>query len=435
MDTQEQLWILRTHRRWITVFCLCATLAAFLLSYTIADRYDATALVLVKPYAYSTIASNKNTKDQLLSFPVGGGLPKAEIPSNTYVEIIRSPAIAEKVVQSLKLGEQADADATSESAGDQFRAYLKRQLRSFKYFALPLIKYGRLMDPPSGVEIARDNYERSISLNPIKDAYQFTITYTADDPLQAARVANATADLFVEFMGEMNMGEVESTLAFLKERLDDSESRLLLASEALRKFKEANKMIAYTEETEAEIRLVADLQATLERTDAKLAGLRQQYTAQSMKVLGMQSERDRLVQALEQRKKSSRLLPEKESQLERLKLQLRVADEIFQLEGKEYEDVKLRTKSGNAEVRVVARAIPPHYPSGPVKAKYAAIAFAMSLLLGVLIACLIEYAKNTVNSIAQAERTLGMRVLATLPDNGAPIAAPLARLGPDPRPR
>jgi uncharacterized protein involved in exopolysaccharide biosynthesis len=274
------------------------------------------------------------------------------------------------------------------------------------------------MDPPSSVEIARENYEHSISLNPIKDAYQFTITYTASDPMQAARVANATADLFVEFMGEMNMGEVKSTLAFLEERVAESEKRLLMAAEALRKFKEVNKVIAYAEETDAEVNLVADLRATLERTDAKLAGLREQYTAQSMKVLAMQAERDRLVQALEQRKRSARLLPEMESQYEHLKMQQQVADEIFQLERKEYEDVKLKTKTGNAEVRVVARAVPPYYPSGPVKAKYSAIAFAISLLLGVLVAYLIEYGKNTVNSITQAERTLGMRVLATLPDNG-----------------
>lgn len=419
MDIQEHLWILRTHRRWIVVFCLCSAAMAFLLSYSIADRYDATALVLVKPYAYSTIASNKNSKDQLLNFPVGGGLPKAEIPSNTYVEIIRSPAIAAKVVESLQLDKQVDARSPSASLTDEIRSFLKRQLRSLKYFVVPLIKYGHAMDPPSQMEIARESYDRSISLNPIKDAYQFTITYTDSDPAQAARVANATADLFVEFMAEMNMNEVKSTLTFLEERLAESDKRLVQASEALRKFKETNKVIAYTEETGAEVNLVSDLQATLERTDAKLAGLREQYTSQSMKVLALQAERDRLVQALDQRKRSAKPLPEKESQLEHLKLQLRVADEIFQLERKEYEDVKLRTMAGNSEVRVVARAVPPYYPSGPVKAKYSVIAFAISLLLGVLIAYLIEYGKNTVNSIAQAERTLGMRVLATLPENGA----------------
>lgn len=96
---------------------------------------------------------------------------------------------------------------------------------------------------------------------------------------------------------------------------------------------------------------------------------------------------------------------------------MHVADEIYQLVEKEYEDVKLRTRVGAGEVRVVSRAIPSYYPSKPVKAKYSLVAFGIALIMGILLAYLIGYSRNMIHSIEQAERALGMRVLATLPEN------------------
>ena len=417
MDLSEHLRILRTHQWWIISFCVSATLATFGLTYAVSNKYVATALVLVKPYANNTI-SNKNTaKEQLLNFPVGGGLPKAEIPSNTYIEIIRSRIIAEKVVRLLGLDSQTEIRPSSGSLKDELRYYFMKKLRDFKFFVIPLLKYGQVMDSPPPLEIAVDNYEHAISLNPIKDAYQFKITYEADEPTQAAVVANATADLFVEFMAQMNMSDVNSSLAFLAERLTESEKKLVVATEALRTFKEANKTIAYKEETESKINLVAELETTLEKTEARLAGLLQQYTPQNLKVLAVQAEKNRLLHALEQRKKGLDLLPKIEKQLENLKLNVRVADEIYQLVEKEYEDVKLRTSVRAGEVRVVSRAIPTYYPSKPIKAKYSLVAFGIALFMGVLLAYIIEYSRNTIYSIEQAERALGMRVLATLPEN------------------
>ena len=45
------------------------------------------------------------------------------------------------------------------------------------------------------------------------------------------------------------------------------------------------------------------------------------------------------------------------------------------------------------------------------------MAFGVALLMGILLAYVIEYGRNTIFSIEQAERALGIRVLATLPEN------------------
>ncbi len=82
IDIFEYLGILKKHATMLLLLCLSATITTVLFTYVGRARYEAAALVLVRPTEKIHISSTRDEKE-LLNFPVSGGTGKVEIPSNT----------------------------------------------------------------------------------------------------------------------------------------------------------------------------------------------------------------------------------------------------------------------------------------------------------------------------------------------------------------
>ena len=78
-------------------------------------------------------------------------------------------------------------------------------------------------------------------------------------------------------------------------------------------------------------------------------------------------------------------------------------------------DFDWRLTGLQADIRVVHEATPPAYPKGPIKIYWVLGAAALAAVLGAALAFLFEYLNIRVRTIAEAERILGIPVLATLP--------------------
>lgn len=411
MEIMEFFQLVRRRVRMVILISVSAVVSAYLLTYMIPEKYEAMTLVLVKPQENIKLSTYRDSKE-LLDFPVSSGA-KAEVPSNTYIGVIKSQAIAEKVVRFLRLDEKTDPPAVT--ASERLLASIRAYVRTLLSTTIQLLKYGRVIGDTPPFEAAVEAVQENISLNAIKDTYLFEINYAADDPQEAASVANAVADLFLKYMVEIDEPVSQSTLSFLHERFVESETHLTQARQVLQEAKEQNKTVIFNDQTNAEIKVIAELESALEKAEIKLAGLLKKFTPLHPQVQIAQAEKERLLVALEKRKERLTELPNREKVIADLKLKVDEAEDIHQIIKKEYEEARVRAGKGVSEIRVASPAVPPMYPSRPIRAKYAIVALLMALLLSVVSILVSESLKNTIERLEQVERVLQLPVLATVP--------------------
>jgi succinoglycan biosynthesis transport protein ExoP len=132
------------------------------------------------------------------------------------------------------------------------------------------------------------------------------------------------------------------------------------------------------------------LESALEQKETELAGLIKQFTASNPKVRASQGEKEYLLSALAARRQETNRLPERERQLAALKLNVDLAEQIYELIKVEYEEAQIRGARENREMRVVSPATAPLSPSKPIRVYYAGAAFAMALFAGIALAVLLE---------------------------------------------
>ena len=98
-------------------------------------------------------------------------------------------------------------------------------------------------------------------------------------------------------------------------------------------------------------------------------------------------------------------------------------------------DVRLKQVKGDkaqmeSPVRIIARATIPELPSKPTKGLNMLVSVIAGLVLGIIVAFLVEYLDTSVKTMADAESLLGLPVLTVIPNKGGPmpLTAQSARL-------
>ncbi len=105
----------------------------------------------------------------------------------------------------------------------------------------------------------------------------------------------------------------------------------------------------------------------------------------------------------------------KEQQLSDMELKLRVAETNFLHLSQEYEDMRLNEAKQVNEIEIAQEAVPPVYPVRPVKILYAGISLLVSLLVGIAIAFIMEYANISIRNAEEAVEALNLPLLSTIP--------------------
>ena len=104
MEVIAILDVLRRHVILIIALLIVTTLAGYGISFLhplIPEKYEVSAIVLVRPNEPIKIAASNSGKEYL-DFPVGQ-TPVVESASKTYIRIIRNPALVSQVVRELEL--------------------------------------------------------------------------------------------------------------------------------------------------------------------------------------------------------------------------------------------------------------------------------------------------------------------------------------------
>jgi len=308
------------------------------------------------------------------------------------------------------------------------------------------------------------------------------INVTSGDPHLAARFANAIADAFREDNLAARSRQVREAREFIERQLEEVGSRLQVAEQELKTFKQRNRILIFPDETRETIRRLALLeteygvaQASIADTEeqlrllatdrpasrpgaspdgadatlAKLYGtlaelmlqrdsllvvmlpthpqvrqldtqignvretLRQTLASRRQIQRGRTAELRRLIDSLKQEQAS---LPEAEIQLARVERDVKVSERLFGVLKEKHQEVLIREKEQVAEISLVRPAILSTRPINPPQAlPKAAVGLVIGVLMGLVLAFVVEALDTSIGAIDDVEAFLESPVLGVIP--------------------
>lgn len=412
MEQVDFLDVLR-RRVWLIVALTIVTTAAgysiSYISYFIPERYDASAMVMVRPHDPIKLDSSSVGKE-ISGFPVAQ-IPVVESASKTYIQIIQSPALVGEVVRDLRLDQKTKKKLTDDTIWGRIYAYLRDvgdDLQDYLKDAIALVRYGRVIKDDAFTKAVKD-VTKGLVLKSYEDTYIFEIKFGADDPKVAAAVANATARLFTQFLDDLRSSEAKDAAGRLNAELEESRRRLVAARENLSEYKDSHQVFLYESYYDSKLKMVSSLTVELATLEENWAG-RLQGSLQT----GYEQKRASLIKSLEQLRKEIAQLPEIERELQLRQSDVDVANTTYATLAKQLKDLEIKSDS-IPDARLISEAFVSELPTSPRREIYLAAALLAGLLFGVFIALLLEFMNGRVRGIGDIEEFVGLKVIGTIP--------------------
>ena len=407
-----RIWrILVGHKRVLIWLPLVATSVGLGLAFVLPEQYVSTALVLVRPAEELKFNPSSADDKEVLDFPVGRSAP-IDAPSKTYMEVIKSPAVAEKIVEALHLDVKVPkkGETRFEVFKDRVKDWIGGAARTLRNY----VRYGRDI-PTSPFDRAVENVEQKLGVAVRKDTYAFDISFQSSDPKEAAAVANMAAQIFIEHSSEAYRSEAARAREFLEKQLDESRNALDRARAAVLSFKRSGETFDLTSEYKENLQYLEDLQDTLAKDGGKLAGMKRSFKQDSPEVLAQEAEDAALQQQISTLQAQLVAYPEKEARLNALILTQRLAEENYGFLRRRYEEARVKASAVVTEIRIVSPAEPALYPVKPIKFLYAGLSFAMAMVAAIGWALFAEQLNPRVRTLRDLDDEDGAPLLGAIP--------------------
>jgi capsular polysaccharide biosynthesis protein len=410
--------LLRVLRKWawvIALITLVAVLSAGVLSYFVLDPvYEAQVTLMVTQALPTTQPGGQPLQGQGLEQVMGVLARLPQMTLNTYVGQLTSESLMQRVLQALQLDRQG---------------YTARSLASL------------------------------VQARNIKDTNLIQVTVSHTDPHLAADIANAVSRQFVDFVSEQNREQMAKSVEFLDKQSREVEEELKSARQKLHDFQvQARGVGVVQQEFDAKSADLARLQSeavqlgvAIDQLQAGVRGLKDSLAATPRTVVveedGKKVERLNdvyvsLSQMLEQKQVE---LAEKQARLESTRrfiaqLEAELADLQAELVDKQARESELRARVdqldqtyqtllqkktevqiarsinlGETSILVVSPAYIPSRPVRPNRQLNMAVSGVLGVMVGVMLAFLLEYLDNTVKSAEDVQRVLGAPVIGNVP--------------------
>jgi len=410
--------LLRVLRKWAWVIALItvvAVLTAGVLSYFVLDPvYEAQVTLMVTQALPTTQPGGQPLQGQGLEQVMGVLARLPQMTLNTYVGQLTSESLMQRVLQALQLDRQG---------------YTARSLASL------------------------------VQARNIKDTNLIQVTVSHTDPHLAADIANAVSRQFVDFVSEQNREQMAKSVEFLDKQSREVEEELKAARKKLHDFQvQARGVAVVQQEFDAKSADLARLQSeavqlgvAIEQLQAGVRGLRDSLAATPRTVMveedGKKVERlnDVYVTLSEMLEQKQVELAENQARLESTRrfiaqLEAELADLQAELVDKQATENELRARVdqldqtyqtllqkktevqiarsinlGETSILVVSPAYIPSRPVRPNRQLNMAVSGVLGVMVGVMLAFLLEYLDNTVKSAEDVQRVLGAPVIGNVP--------------------
>lgn len=232
ISLQDYLRILIRGRWIIAISFIVVMIATVYFTFTSPKVYEASGSIIIE--------SQGSMERSLFDFNYMGN--QTTLITN-QVEILKSRKLAEKVVKSLE-------------------EYVYRD--SLQIFQPADV--GSFMDFKGQVNWIMDHLE----VNPRKDTDVIEVKFQAGTPFEAKEIANSIMSNYKELNKEFNRSEFVELRQFLEEQLGKKGEELRNSEDALKEYREKEKLVSLDEETSESISRLAESQAQLEQSLVEL---------------------------------------------------------------------------------------------------------------------------------------------------------------------
>lgn len=222
--------------RWVILvsFVIVMIVTIFYTAFT-PRVYQSTARIIVE---------SKGTMERAL-FDITYMANQTTLISN-QVEILKSRYLAENVVRFLESSPRRDSLTIFQPGEDGLVPGFRNQ-----------------------VQWIMSNLE----VNPIKNTDVIEITFSAPSPWEARFICDAIAERYVELNREFNRQEFTELRRFLEQQIVKKGEELKLSEEALRAFKQREKLVSLDDETKELVSRYAEAEANIEQIQVELQAL------------------------------------------------------------------------------------------------------------------------------------------------------------------
>ena len=267
MEIRYLLHILRAHRRQIVLSAAIGCVLALAATYVLPEKFEASTTVLIRPRrAPGADQAGKSVMD----YPVSFNIP-VDAMSKTYAEIMGSDAVAMRVVERLHL------DTLKPPRDPRWWKRVLHEGRDYTRLALAksweFLRYGRL-EPTDPYREAVRRVKDNLHAAPLTDTFLFTLTAANTDPELAAHIANAAADVFIEYTRRARMDEEGTGVRDIRARLADVRSEMEGARTRLQGFGDGTTAASLDRELQLRLDELSKFQAVRAAVSQQLNGLR-----------------------------------------------------------------------------------------------------------------------------------------------------------------
>ncbi len=217
----------------LSIMVVGFSLAAVLIS-TIQPRYTARSMILIE--ASNTPSSAEEIMSMISSLKIDNALMLSEL------EVLRSRTTARKVVKRLnllsdpELNKALKPQKTTDSSGKKGRNFKALNLYQSELESLPAEIVEQQIDQ------VVTSFLTKLNVRSIPGSFVIRVEYTSVNPVQAARIANTIADLYIEARLEGKFKATQKVTDWLDKRLTSLREQVRSSELAVENYRAENNL-------------------------------------------------------------------------------------------------------------------------------------------------------------------------------------------------
>jgi capsular exopolysaccharide synthesis family protein len=345
----------------------------------------------------------------------------------TQYDIIRSRAIAARVVEKLRLDERRDLLGPPQPSPTE--ALLK--MIGLGGAAPDAPEAGVLVDSGAKAEAQTGDAETAaefrrqgligmvqggLSVSGGQRSQIVSISFDSPSPELAAEIANAAADAYMELGMESRLDTTQRATSWLTDKLEELRRKVAESEAELQAFQAREGLVDTESLKELTSGRLQGLNAELVRAQTHYSDLAKRYGQKHPRLIAAKAELEEARRRL--REEQTSVVQSRGDEFELAKLEREVATnrELYNTFLTRFKETDISTDSSSlSNVRVIDRAQVPNAPYKPNRRRMAMMWLLLGLAAGVGLAFLREYVDNTFKGTSDVEEKLKLPVLGVVP--------------------
>lgn len=347
----------------------------------------------------------------------------------TQYEMIRSRAVAERVVEKLGLVHRRDVNKPARrQAGllDSVKGVLELEKLAQSLGLADLVDEGE-----SNVDVALDmmspdQLERrkeslagmvrgGVSVSGSEQSQIARVRFESPDPAFAAEVANAVVDAYIELGLEARLDRTQRTSAWLTERLEDLRTKVAESEDRLQAFQQREGLVDSQSMEQISSSKLQFLNDEVIRTQKEVAELSDRYGPKHPRMINAKAELESARTRLEEASRSIVLDTTKQFELSKLEREVAANRQLYESFMKKFEESDMSSQYTITNAQIIDAARVPDSTVRPDKNRFVLQWGLVGLFCGVLLSLFREQLHNTFRSNEDIEQKLALPVLGVVP--------------------